>query len=106
MRGDMVIGDPVGTGTATRRPYVRPVTSTEHVFKFIIDFKKSHDGNSPSIREIGEGCGISSTSVVTYWLNKLEEQGFIRRPEPPFGIRFANRIEVIGGQWKKEDSCG
>ena len=36
-------------------------------------------GYPPSIREIGEATGISSTSVVTYYLKQLEEWGRIER---------------------------
>ena len=35
----------------------------------------------PSIREIGEATGISSTSVVTYYLKQLTEMGKIERDE-------------------------
>lgn len=64
------------------------------VFSFIVKYKKSHDGNSPTIREIGSACGVSSTSVVNYYLNKLEEDGLIRRDN------FQSRnIDVVGGSW-------
>ncbi len=36
-------------------------------------------GYPPSIREIGEAVGISSTSVVTYYLKQLTELGLIER---------------------------
>jgi len=36
-------------------------------------------GYPPSIRDIQNGCDISSTSVVDYNLNILEERGYIRR---------------------------
>jgi len=36
-------------------------------------------GYPPSIREIGEAVGISSTSVVTYYLKQLSEMGLIER---------------------------
>jgi repressor LexA len=36
-------------------------------------------GIPPSIREIGEGTGISSTSVVNYYLDQLEKWGYIQR---------------------------
>ena len=36
-------------------------------------------GYPPSIREIGNQTDISSTSVVNYYLNQLEEMGFISR---------------------------
>jgi len=36
-------------------------------------------GYPPSVREIAEGCGISSSSVAQYHLNSLERKGYIRR---------------------------
>jgi len=34
---------------------------------------------NPSIREIGSACGISSTSVTNYYLDRLESLGYILR---------------------------
>lgn len=50
--------------------------------KRIIEFLNEYiDVNSypPSIREIGAAAGISSTSVVSYNLKRLEEKGYISR---------------------------
>jgi repressor LexA len=41
--------------------------------------ERMNKGYPPSIREIGEATGISSTSVVTYYLKQLEEWGHIER---------------------------
>lgn len=44
----------------------------------------------PTIREIGEAVGISSTSVVNYNLNKLEKEGHIMRDlKVSRGVRLA-----------------
>jgi len=48
----------------------------------ILDFlnqRLREQGYPPSIREIGEATGISSTSVVTYYLKQLTEMGLIER---------------------------
>ena len=47
----------------------------------IIDYlnERTSKGYPPSIREIGEAVGISSTSVVTYYLKQLAEMGLIER---------------------------
>jgi repressor LexA len=50
----------------------------EHILNFIDDFLRDK-GYPPSVRDIAAGCGISSTSVVAYNLNKLEAAGYIRR---------------------------
>ncbi len=50
----------------------------EQMIEFIQVFQDEH-GYPPTIREIGAAVGISSTSVVNYNLEKLEEQGRIER---------------------------
>ena len=37
------------------------------------------DGIPPSVREIGDACGIKSTSTVHSYLKKLEDEGYIDR---------------------------
>ena len=48
------------------------------IYRFIREFIRDHD-YPPSIRDIQEGCNISSTSVVDYNLKALERMGFLRR---------------------------
>lgn len=50
----------------------------ERILEFFFDFQQSHD-YPPTIREIGQAVEISSTSVVNYNLNRLEDMGFIKR---------------------------
>lgn len=59
----------------------------------ILDFlnKRLDKGYPPSIREIGEATGISSTSVVTYYLKKLEEWGYIERD-----AKFSRAVRLSG----------
>lgn len=46
-------------------------------------------GYPPSVREIGEAIGLSSSSTVHGHLNRLEEKGFIRRdPTKPRAIEL------------------
>jgi repressor LexA len=60
------------------------------IFRFIRDFIREHD-YPPSIRDIQDGCGISSTSVVDYNLKALERLGHIRRDR-----EVSRAIELIG----------
>ncbi len=46
----------------------------------------------PSIRDIQQGCSISSTSVVDYNLKRLEERGYIRRDR-----EVSRAIELLDG---------
>ncbi len=65
----------------------------------ILDFLRSFIGDKdypPSIRDIQEGCAISSTSVVDYNLRKLEEKGLIRRDR-----EVSRRIEILGSRGRR-----
>src|SRR5260370_35753661 len=50
----------------------------KNILKYIEDYVEER-GYPPSIREIGDRVGISSTSVVDYNLKVLEREGRIRR---------------------------
>jgi repressor LexA len=60
------------------------------ILHFIRDFIREHD-YPPSIRDIQDGCGISSTSVVDYNLKALERLGYIRRDR-----EVSRAIELVG----------
>ncbi|MBA7647664.1 LexA repressor [subsurface metagenome] len=66
----------------------------------IIDFVRrflSDRRYPPTIRDIVIGCGISSTSVVDYNLDILEERGYIRRHrEVSRGIELLARSPALG----------
>jgi len=62
------------------------------ILEFLRSFVSDKD-YPPSIRDIQEGCGISSTSVVDYNLRKLEEKGLIRRDR-----EVSRGIEILGSR--------
>jgi repressor LexA len=45
----------------------------------VLEDYQDNVGYPPSIREIGKEAGISSTSVVNYYLDQLEDKGYIER---------------------------
>ena len=60
----------------------------QSILYFLQDFVE-RKGYPPSIREIVQGCYISSTSVVDYNLKALESEGYLRRdPEVSRGIEL------------------
>jgi len=64
------------------------------ILAFLEEYQQDK-GYPPSIREIGDHTQISSTSVVKYYLNQLEEMGYIeRRSNVSRGI---NLIKNAGG---------
>jgi repressor LexA len=62
----------------------------QSILRFIRDFIRDKD-YPPSIRDIQDGCGISSTSVVDYNLKALERLGYIRRDR-----EVSRAIELVG----------
>ncbi len=58
----------------TRKLSARQTRILEFIQRFLADY-----GYPPTVREIGEATGISSTSVVDYNLKVLERKGIIRR---------------------------
>jgi len=74
----------------------------------ILDFLSEYQRENhypPSIREIGEKTGISSTSVVNYYLDQLEKRGMIQRDRKiSRGVRLADfngsldilRVPILG----------
>lgn len=68
-----------------------------------LDEYQNLNGYPPSIREIGERTGITSTSVVNYYLAQLEKSGYIERESHiSRGIRLVKPLEQtvadVGGQ--------
>lgn len=66
-----------------------PLTARQ---KEILDYLQKHlrhHGYPPSVREIGQAVGLSSSSTVHVHLNKLEDKGWIRRdPSKPRAIEI------------------
>ena len=68
----------------------------KRILQVLEDFQKTA-GYPPSIREIGEETGISSTSVVNYYLDQLEKMGFIERDRKiSRGVRLTEKPAEIG----------
>jgi len=67
----------------------------QRMYEFIRSFAEENQ-YPPTIREIGEAVGISSTSVVNYNLNKLVDAGLIERnKEVSRGIRLQDAMARI-----------
>jgi repressor LexA len=69
------------SSTAEDAPPDRPIRHTgltrrqEEILQFIRDFGRY----APSMREIGEAVGLTSTSAVSYQLSSLQDKGYLRR---------------------------
>ncbi len=65
----------------------------------VLEHYQDHVGYPPSIREIGAEADISSTSVVNYYLNQLEEEGYIERDRKiSRGVRLLKNVagQMVG----------
>ena len=60
------------------------------ILAFIDAYIKEH-GFSPTMREIGEGVGINSTSHVSYWIDRLVEQGRVTKVP-----NISRSVRVVG----------
>jgi SOS-response transcriptional repressor LexA len=72
----------------------RVTTTREKIFAFIITHKATHDGNSPTTREIADAINLGSTSTVFYHLTALERAGKIS-----ISRMKTRQITVVGGHW-------
>ncbi|HKI54498.1 MAG TPA: transcriptional repressor LexA [Anaerolineales bacterium] len=65
------------------------------VLEFVNNYQSEY-GRPPSIREIGEKVKISSTSVVNYYLEQLEKNGYIERDNRVSrGMRLTEKVNEI-----------
>nr|BAL53209.1 SOS-response transcriptional repressor, LexA [uncultured Chloroflexota bacterium] len=74
----------------------------QKILKFLQEYYQQHH-YPPSIREIGEHLGVSSTSQINYYLDQLEQHGLIERDRGiSRGVRLARppselvRIPILG----------
>jgi repressor LexA len=66
------------------------------ILEFLSRFQDSH-GYSPSIRQIGDSINVKSTSLVDYYLNQLQEMGFIDRTDRiSRSIRILQPVSSVG----------
>ena len=76
----------------------------QRILDFLLEYQRENK-YPPSIREIGEKTGITSTSVVNYYLDQLEKMGRIERDRKiSRGVRLSGansstdtfRIPILG----------
>lgn len=65
------------------------------VLEFLAEHQDKYN-RPPSIREICDDVGISSTSVANYYLDQLEERGYIERDQRVSrGLRLTEKVKEI-----------
>ncbi len=87
---DMSNGADVHKGTVHEFPDVdngEALTARQRLILETIRASVADRGYPPSMREIGESVGLTSTSSVTHQLSSLEAKGYLRRdPHRPRAI--------------------
>lgn len=76
-----------------------PSMSREYeILRYIAEYSKAH-GWAPTVREIGKGVGISSTSTVSGYLHRLSKKKLITlHPRSPRAIRLTDLGEKTVGK--------
>ena len=68
-------------------------TKEDDVLKFIKDFMLKN-GYTPTIREIGFGVGLKSTSSVQHYFDKLVSRGDIVQHGRSYAVRGIEYVDV------------
>ena len=72
------------------KPFSKLSQRQQCMLRYMSTYMMQH-GYPPTIREMGEECGIASTSVVNYNLNKLVQAGYLQRSG-----KVSRGLRVIG----------
>jgi repressor LexA len=82
------------------KPHPTPEAGLTHRQRTILDVIRASvttRGYPPSIREIGDAVGLTSTSSVAHQLRTLERKGYLRRdPNRPRAVDVRGADEVAG----------
>lgn len=92
----MVVSPAESSKETSPNRLTRSASRQSRIFDFIVAHKRAHDGIPPTIRQICQACGISSSSMVQLYLRKLQDEGKIRLGEGS----SARSIIVVGGRWE------
>lgn len=70
------------------------------IMEFLTKFQEAN-GYSPSIRQIGDSINVKSTSLVDYYINQLQEMGYIERED-----RISRSIRVVQPLYENQSISG
>lgn len=85
---------------AVIKSYPEMIDRCQRLYDFIVEYKRKNDGNSPTYRDVINSVdGLTSSSMVMFYMRKLEIFGLIRWTDPE---GTARRVQVVGGHWQME----
>lgn len=88
-------------------PDASGLTPRQHKVLEVIRDSVARRGYPPSVREIGDAVGLTSTSSVAYQLGTLQRKGFLRRdPHRPraVDVRLADHIPPVLDEDTRRDA--
>lgn len=95
VEGDNGPADQIGDGTETSSQGA-DLTARQRRVLDVIRSSVSDRGYPPSIREIGDAVGLTSTSSVAHQLRALERKGYLRRdPNRPRAVDVRGLDETV-----------
>jgi hypothetical protein len=47
------------------------------MYEFIVEYKHSHDGNSPTYQEIADGLGVKSLNTIFAYIHGMVDAGIL-----------------------------
>lgn len=59
------------------------------ILAFLGDYLRKNDGESPTLAEIGDACGISSVGTVHRYVSSIESKGLLERSRDGWRTRLA-----------------
>ena len=59
------------------------------MLNFVGGYLRENGGRSPTLAEIGDGCGVSSVGTVHRYMKSIEEKGFLDRARAGWRTRMA-----------------
>ena len=51
----------------------------ERILHFIGEYLRENGGESPTLAEIGEGCGVKSVGTIHRYISSIEKKGFLEK---------------------------
>ena len=65
------------------------------ILEYIYEYA-CHGGMLPTLREIGDGVGLKSSSNLFYYMEKLEDKGEIERIGKRYRVRGLKYVRSMG----------
>lgn len=59
------------------------------ILSFIGEYLRENAGRSPTLSEIGEGCGVRSVGTIHRYLSSIEDKGFLEKARKGWRTRLA-----------------